>query len=160
MKKNLLFLMTALFGFSFLANAIQITDVSGTYVGDMAVSVNSGSPTTENATQVVLERNENGTYLLTATNVKYNGSSIGSFAIDSLTATDNAGVITLSKDTVTAMTVIYGGFPIPADITFTSGSVNGTHLVFRLDITALFMGISYIPVVVNFDGNKPSTQIM
>ena len=158
MKKNLLFLMTAFFGFSFLANAVEITNVSGTYVGDMTVSVYGGDPTTESATQVVLERKENGTYTLTATNVKYNGTSIGSFAIDSLTVTENAGVVTLSKDTVTAMTVIYGGFPIPADITFTSGSVNGTHLVFQLDILATMemMGTTYIPVVVNFDGNIPS----
>lgn len=157
MIKKLLFCLSALCIFTFSA---QAQDIAGTYQGLLKVSFGDGSEIPD--TKITLTKEAGDTYELSIKDFVFAGILIGDLNVGGITATQEAGAYTLSKEGASTGPVVnVNGANVNTNIYFTDASVYEGNLILKLNVKGYseFSPNEEHLTDVEFDGNKIVTGV-
>jgi len=153
MKSKIYLIVAVFFAAAFTANAQKI---AGTYNGEMIVEVLVPEPGEISIPgQDIIITNEGGTYSLSVLNFSFGDIQLGNLNVTGISATEEGGVVTLSKDGMSAGPEIEDLGGLATLIAFNSASINAGILTLDLSV---YLDAPEIPLEaaqvanVNFEG--------
>ena len=156
MTKKLLVCLSALLMVSF---SIKASDISGTYVGKLSVSVSLTGDDVPN-TEIILSK-DGDTYSLSVIDFSFMGISIGNLTVDGIARTDEGeGLVSLSKtdfSTGPKVKIIEDGPEVQTYILLTHAVIDNGEFELELDIKGDDKETDITEVT--FLGNKQSSGL-
>lgn len=160
MTKKLLFCLSILCFLSFSAKA---DDITGTYKGNLNVTLDGSELPELPNTEIVLSKTAGtDTYSLSIIDFRFMQIEIGDLTVDGITRTnEGANAVSLSKDELSAGPIVQlaeGGPKVQTYIEFTYSAITDGELSLELDIKGEDKATSI--VLVEFEGTKQASGLL
>ena len=154
--KTLVFASAALIGLTSCEkdNGPSVSDVPGTYSGQMTVSVGDvpGEPFTD---EVIISSVSGNTVSITIEDFSFMGLSLGDVSLPECTLTENGDGFSISGGDTLELAL--GSMTMTAEAEITSGSYLNDAISLELAINAELLG-QPMEVTVTFEGSKPAAE--
>lgn len=135
-------------------NGPSVSDVPGTYSGQMTVSVGDvpGEPFTD---EVIISSVSGNTVSITIEDFSFMGLSLGDVSLPECTLTENGDGFSISGGDTLELAL--GSMTMTAEAEITSGSYLNDAISLELAINAELLG-QPMEVTVTFEGSKPAAE--
>ena len=135
-------------------NGPSVSDVPGTYSGQMTVSVGDvpGEPFTD---EVIISSVSGNTVSITIEDFSFMGLSLGDVSLPECTLTENGDGFSISGGD--SLELALGSMTMTAEAEITSGSYLNDAISLELAINAELLG-QPMEVTVTFEGSKPAAE--
>lgn len=135
-------------------NGPSVSDVPGTYSGQMTVSVGDvpGEPFTD---EVIISSVSGNTVSITIEDFSFMGLSLGDVSLPECTLTENGDGFSISGGDTLELAL--GNMTMTAEAEITSGSYLNDAISLELAINAELLG-QPMEVTVTFEGSKPAAE--